>query len=211
MRSIGRGIWIAALVLVFSSWTSGAGAATYGFGCLTGNVAGDCAIGESQLSVDVQDLGGGSVRFLFANAGPAVSSISEIYFDDGSLLVLSSVLDGPGVDFEPGASPPNLPGGSLATPPFVVTQGFLAESVPSPSQNGVRPGEWVAIDFSLQGVQTYNDVLSELGDGTLRIGIHVIAFASGGSESFLHVPEPGLGSLLGLLILALAPLRRTSA
>jgi hypothetical protein len=182
---------------------------THGFECLTNNLAGDCAIGEAQLSVDVTDQGGGVVRFTFSNSGPAISGISEIYFDDGSLLALASVIDGPGVNFEPDASPPNLPGGQNAVPPFQVTQGFLAESVPSASQNAVRPGEWVALDFTLQGGQTFADVISELNDGTLRIGIHVIAFGSGGSESFIHdVPEPGLASLLGLAALGLVALRR---
>jgi hypothetical protein len=80
--------------------------------------------------------------------------------------------------------------------------------VPSVSQNAVRPGEWVAINFMLQGGQTFADVISELGDGTLRIGIHVIAFGSGGSESFINVPEPGPASLLGFAALGLLALRR---
>lgn len=184
-------------------------AMTYGFGCLTNNLAGDCTIGEAQLSVDVLDIGGGSVRFLFTNAGPDASAIAEVYFDDGSLLDLSTVVDGPGVDFEPDASPPNLPGGQEAVPPFQVTAGFLAEASSPPPKNGVGPGEWLAIDFTLQGGQNYANVLSELGDGTLRIGIHVIGFGSGGSESFIHsVPEPGLGVLIACAGLGLALRKR---
>ena len=178
-----------------------------GFGCLTGNDPGDCAIGEAQLSVDVIDLGGGQVAFEFANSGPAASVISEIYFDDGSLLGLSSVVNGPGVDFVPDASPPNLPGGDTALPPFIVTAGFLAEASPAPSMNGVGAGEWVRVIFGLGGGGTHADVLAELDSGTLRIGIHVIAFASGGSESFINVPEPGT-VLLALAALAYVGLRR---
>ncbi|NNL68149.1 MAG: hypothetical protein HKP30_18005 [Myxococcales bacterium] len=194
-------------------WAAPASAMTFGFGCLTNNLAGDCAIGEAQLSVDVLDIGGGSVRFLFSNAGPDASAIAEVYFDDGSLLALSTVIDGPGVDFEPDASPPNLPGGQNAVPPFQVTAGFLAEASSPPPQNGVGPGEWLAIDFTLQGAQTHADVLSELDDGTLRIGIHVIGFGSGGSESFIHtpVPEPGHAALVGCVALAFAAARRRSA
>jgi len=185
-------------------------ALTLGFSCLTDNLAGDCAIGETQLTVDVVDLGGGMVRFHFKNAGPSASVISEVYFDDGSLLALSSVIDGPGVNFEPDANPPDLPGGQNAVPPFQVTEGFLAESVPAPSVNGVGPGEWVAIDFTLQGGKSYADVLSDLASGALRIGIHVIAYGSGGSESFINVPEPGLALLAatGLAGLALWARRR---
>jgi hypothetical protein len=187
-----------------------AGAVTLGFDCLTGNLAGDCAIGEAQLTVDVIDQGGGLVLFHFKNSGPLASSISEVYFDDGSLLALSSVIDGPGVDFEPDANPPNLPGGQNAVPPFQVTEGFLAQSVPSPAVNGVGPSEWVKIQFTLQGTQTYADVIDELTTGELRIGIHVIGFQSGGSESFINppIPEPGTALLLGGGLVALGLGRR---
>jgi hypothetical protein len=186
-----------------------AGAVSIGFDCLTQNDPGDCAIGEAQLSVELTDLGGGSVRFHFKNAGPLASVLSEIYFDDGSLLALAAVVDGPGVDFEPDANPPNLPGGQDAVPPFQVTQGFLAEAVPSPAQNGAGPAEWVKIDFTLQGGKTFADVVDDLTTGELRIGIHVIGFASGGSESFVNppIPEPGTALLLGSGLLGLAALR----
>jgi hypothetical protein len=178
---------------------SPAGADIIGFDCLTQNDLEDCAIGESQLSVEVTDLGGGSVRFHFRNAGPEASVISEIYFDDGSLLGLSAVIDGPGVDFEPDASPPDLPGGQEAIPPFQVTEGFLAEAVPSPAANGAGPMEWVKIDFSLQAGREFGDVIQDLTTGDLRIGIHVIGFAYGGSESFINppIPEPGTALLPG--------------
>jgi len=180
-------------------------ALTLGFGCITGNLPSDCVIGEAQLSVEVTDQGSGIVRFHFRNAGPEASVISEIYFDDGSLLEIAAIVDGPGTDFRQDANPPNLPGGGDVSPPFQVTEGFLAESLPAPSMNGAGPSEWVAIDFSLQGGQTFADVLDDLDSGALRIGIHVIAFDSGGSESFVNVvPEPavallGLSGLTGLL------------
>jgi hypothetical protein len=190
-----------------------AAAVTIGFDCLTNNLAGDCSIGEDQLTVEITDLGGGSVRFHFRNSGPLASAISEVYFDDGSLLLLSTVIDGPGVDFEQDANPPNLPGGENAVPPFQVTEGFLAQSVPSTLINGVGPGEWVKVDFTLQGGQGYADVISELVTGELRIGLHVIGFQSGGSESFINnpVPEPGTVLLLGAGLVALACHCRRSA
>jgi hypothetical protein len=189
---------------------SPAGAVTLGFDCLTNNSAADCLIGETQFQVTLTDQGGGIVRFHFKNLGPNASVLSEIYFDDGSLLTLTSVVDGPGVDFEQDASPPNLPGGQNAIPPFQVTEGFLAESVPSPSHNGAGPTEWVAIEFSLQGGQTIDDVIDQLASGELRIGIHVIAFSSGGSESFINIPipEPGTLVLVGGGLLALVARRR---
>lgn len=185
------------LLFLLALGPSPARAVTIGFECLTNNDAGDCAIGEAQFEVALTDQGGGTVRFRFKNLGPEASVLSEVYFDDGSLLALASVIDGPGVDFERDADPPDLPGGQNAVPPFMVTEGFLAQSVPSPSMNGAGPTEWVAIEFTLQGGKNFDDVVSDLANGALRIGLHVIAFDSGGSESFINVPEPGTGLLIG--------------
>ena len=196
----------AALVLAAAP----ARAAVLGFGCISGNLAGDCAIGEAQLTVNVSDAGGGEVLFSFSNSGPAASSITDVYFDDGSLLALAVVINdlvAPGiVDFSQGASPGNLPAGNLASPPFQTTAGFNADSNPPTQPNGVNPGELLGIRFTLQAGQDFDDVLSELGDGTLRIGIHVQGYATGGSESFVNepLPEPATFGLLGLGAAALA-------
>ncbi len=179
-------------------------AAVLGFGCISGNLAGDCAIGEAQLSVDVTDAGGGQVLFTFSNSGPSASSITDVYFDDGSLLALAVVINdlvAPGiVNFSQGASPGNLPAGNNADPDFNTTAGFNADSNPPTQPNGVNPGELLGIRFTLQGGQDFADLLAELGDGTLRIGIHVQGFATGGSESLVNhpLPEPALFGLLAL-------------
>ncbi len=199
----------AALVLLLTAFAMPASAASVGFGCITGSLASDCAIGETQLHLAITDEGPGQVRFTFSNSGPLQSVISEIYFDDGSLLGIASIINGTGVVFQQDANPPNLPGGNLASPPFQVTAGFLAEAVPSPAMNGVGAGEFVAIIFNLQGGASYSDVLTQLSDGTVRAGVHVISFTSGGSESFVNhpLPEPSTALLL-LAAPGLVALRR---
>ena len=164
-----------------------ANAVPFGFDCITGNVAGDCAIGEAQLSVDVTQSGS-QVLFTFSNSGPDASSITDVYFDDGVLLSIAMITGSAGVDFSEGASPPNLPGGA----PIGFSATFALDSDPPAQPNGVNPTETLAVLMNLTAGSTFADVLADLGDGTLRIGIHVQGFATGGSESFVHQsPVPG--------------------
>jgi hypothetical protein len=193
------------------AWGVLANAATLSFSCITGNVPGDCAIGEAQLSVDVTDAGPGQVLFTFLNSGLAASSITDVYFDDGTLLGIASIDNSdPGVDFAQLATPGNLPGANNASPPFQTTAGFSADSNPAVQPNGVNPGESLGILFNLQGGGTFANVISELTTGELRIGIHVQGYDTGGSESFVNnpVPIPAAVWLFGSGLLGLVGIAR---
>lgn len=178
------------------------------FSCVSGNSVTDCATGEAQFSVNVSDLGSNQVLFEFTNAGPAASSITDVYFDDGTLLGIAALIDeddsfggsfgDPGVDYSLGASPPNLPGGNSVG--FVVTAGFAADSDPPITANGVNPGETLGVVFDLQVGRVYADVIDDLTTGELRIGVRGQGFTGGGSEGYVNlpVPEPGSAMLIGL-------------
>jgi len=114
------------------------------------------------------------------------------------------------VDYSPGATPGELPGAGMIFPNFETTLGFSADSDPPPPSMGVEPGEWLGVVFSLKDGGDVYDVMQELSDGTLRIGIHVQAFLNGGvdSESFVALPEPATIALLGLGGLVLLRKRR---
>ena len=192
-------------------------ALSVGFVNITNNNAGDAAIGEAQLWVDVTSAEGGSqALFTFGNDGPYASSICDVYFDDGTLLGIADIYDNghAGVSFTQDASPGNLPGGNDILPNFETTAGFSADSDPPAQPNGVNPGETLGILFNLQSGGDFDDVVAELLDGSLRIGIHVQGFDTGGSESFINdddglldpqaIPEPGTMLLLGSGLIGIA-------
>ena len=198
-------VMLCAALLVLGM-VSSASAIPYYFYKITNNGNPDVA---SQLYVDVLEAAGGQVEFKFYNQGPTASSITDIYFDDGTLLALSTIVNGPtGVSFVTPATPPDLPGGE--TVGFETTKGFSANSSTPITANGVNPGEYVTIYFTLQDTKTYANTLAALADGSLRMGLHVQAIQpQGGSDSYVNlVPEPYTLLLLGLGLVGVAGVRR---
>jgi PEP-CTERM motif len=199
-------------------FVSASQAVTLGFGCISNNDATQCGIGVSQLSVEVVDIGGDQVRFDFMNIGSIESSITDVYFDDGTLLGIATLVDAdegiggdPGVDFSVGGAPPDLPAGNSITPAFETTAGFLADSdSPSVPTTGVNPGETLGVIFDLVFPGSFADILAELANGDLRVGIHLQSIDGGGSESFVNlpIPEPGTALLMGMGLTSLATRRR---
>ena len=184
-------VMLGALAMAYQPFA--AASATYGFYDITHNNAAAEADGEANLSVEVIDLGNNQVQFMFTNN--STSSLTDVYFDDGSLLGIASITGSVGVAFSQFASPGNLSGANLVSPAFVTTAGFSADSDPVVMPNGVSKGESVAITFNLLPGITYADTLAALalpnagGTGDLRIGVRVQGYPGGG-ESFINNPAP---------------------
>ena len=189
----------------------------FGFDNITNNSPINAAIGEAQMFVEVTDAGAHQVLFTFTNTGPAASSITDIYFSDdaflGTALVDNFDTD---VSFPQLIEPDGLPGSYFVTPSFHISRystaslspaGFSADSAPPVQLIGVNPGESVGITFYLKDGGEFADVISELLQAELRIGIRIQGFDSGDSESFVNnvpVPVPAPDAvLLGIIGLVL--------
>jgi MYXO-CTERM domain-containing protein len=138
------------------------------------------ATGESQMYVLVDDVGMASneVRFTFWNwGGLNASSITDVYFDDGTLLDVAEVQNGSGTLFADGAAPGEpflslpdpldngIPTGFVWNDPELEGTHFDLDSTgstPAWIANGVNPYEAFAIVYELQGSQTFNDVIDAL-------------------------------------------------
>lgn len=223
----------AGLALASSAFTAApAQALQFKFDNITNNNATNALAGETQLFLDVTDASGTEnlsatqALFKFSNAGPAASSITQIYFQDlGNALLniaTNGIADsGAGVSFSVATGNLNLPGGNSITPNFTEEFGIKADNPVQP--NGVNPGEWVSVLFNLNSGKTLQNVFNDLGNGPLRVGFHVQGFANGGSEAFVNlaqpvvpppvqsVPEPATLVGLGLVAGALATSRRRKA
>ena len=113
-------------------------------------------------------------------------------------------------------------------PPFETTKGFSADSDSPTSRNGVNPGEWLGIVFTLGAhddgtPMTFSDVDQALLVGTflsdnlppgvgpddpgapmnLRIGLHVQGLPDDDESDLYvqHVPVPG-AAIMGMIGLA---------
>jgi hypothetical protein len=138
------------------------------------------------------------VLFVVRNTALIASSITRVYFDDGTILGLDRVYDKDNmpnlrgdVDFTKGALGPgsdDLPGGNAVS--FHTTAGFLAKSDPAPPKNGINASnDLLGLSFSLINGKKYADTIASLTDGSLRVGVHVQALPGGYSDSFVNIPH----------------------
>ena len=189
-----------ALLGLILGLSTNASAAMLSFGCITNNSLANCATGEAQASLEVTDAMNNQVLFKFTNTGPNASFISDIYFDNDNgtgvgttLLSIAGLQNSMGVDFDfPINGNGDLPGGNTVGFNTTGSGAMALEAQNEPgAANGINNnGEMLGILFNLVMGKGFSDVVSELANGDLRVGIHVQGFGGGGSESFVNAPVP---------------------
>jgi hypothetical protein len=230
-RSVKRYVILSLIFISVFIMSTEARANLYGFGAITNNSGtGSSSTFAQQLSLEVVNMDySNQVEFIFKNnispyTGSMSGVVTDVYFDDGTLLGISSINNYGTVLFAQPATPGDLPGGNSLIPPFQTTQDFSADSLSNPNNiitNGAGPGETVGIVFDLKlksatEYYNFNDVIAAINLGftnpwdtdSLRIGIHTQNLPgydlsgnltqTDGSESFVLTPIPA-SVVLGIL------------
>jgi len=162
------------------------------------NIAGGDTPGDAyanSFTFDVVDQGLSLVFFNIKNSGNAAAPsmfISKVFFDDNGYLSgpSANVSNIGEVAFNGGASKDQLPqGGNNFTTDYAFSR------LPGAGNAfGIQAGETLVLGFKAN----YNNVISALNDGTLKLGLHVQALPNGASDSYLSsssgntqdTPEP---------------------
>lgn len=191
-----RGLALAGALMTAGSVAQAA--TSFNFACTEGS-AGNCGIGVSDVSFSVAAVDANTIEFLITNSPVSTplnqqGVVTEVYVDVGTTTFLNldsaSLREGEGVVFGLDAGGPNLPGGNAIA--FSADYGVDAAS-PSP-KNGINGGEFLGLRFDLTGSNDINQVISAIGSGSLRLGLHFQSVGNNeGSISLVSVspiPEP---------------------
>lgn len=149
---------------------------------------------EFTVSVTETDEG---VRFEFYNDSTTVSTIDGLYFEAGVLASVVTLDLGGGTFFELDENTGQLPGGNMLTPDFETAYSF--DLGPPSENNGIDPGQWSAVIFNPNSGTVFDDVISQLYDGSFRVGVHISGTPGGLSTSAINTtPEPATLLLLAI-------------
>jgi hypothetical protein len=173
------------------------------FDCITNNDAGDCTIGETQLSASLVASGSNALLTIrMTNTDIDKAVVQRVFVDSSIVSAISfSASGGIGqVTFSADSSPGVLPGGS-----GFVTAASASASNPKP-RHGIgyhnqdqNPGQFGEFLLTLSG----GDFDALVAD--LSVGVHVIGFDSDGSEAYVSqpTPEPSTAVLVALGLVGL--------
>lgn len=153
------------------------------FSCASGTVT-DCALATSTLSWTWDGL-----NFTLSNSGSGY--VSEVYFDLSAGMDASFVSGVGVVNFTPGASPANLPGGISVG--FHSDEGFDSDPITFPGK-GINNGESATFQITGAGPHSFEN-------GRLAAGAHVRRLPDDSASvvtigTVTSVPEPETYALM---------------
>lgn len=206
-------------LIAFAAGPDDVQAEIFSFDAITNNDPANVSAGEAQLRLTVAAGASNTVDFTFTagSTGQTAMSITSILFEDSSALLVPgtthiALTSSPTVRFQYAKKQSGTLDGS-----FSGTAGLSIERVKNPA-DAVHPGQFLTANYQLTSGGSFNDLITALNNGTLRVGMHVQAMGtSGKSEKFVNgpqlnaVPEPStvvMTSTAALLGLAVTALRR---
>lgn len=141
------------------------------------------------------------VRFEFHNDSIMDSTVKSIFFEDSLLDGIAGFDFGSDTLFEETEKPGNLPAGKSLSHDFETA--FSIVAIPPSPFNGIGIGDELTIIMNLEPGATFDDLIQQINDKSLRIGAHVIALPDGTGFSAMcvppdSVPEPSTVAILGI-------------
>jgi hypothetical protein len=164
------------------------------------NITGGDSVGDAyanSFGLTVENQGGLAVFNIFNFGSPSASDmfIAGVFFDDNGSLSSSSapwvnVNNFNDVRFSGGASKAQLPQGGKS---FTTDYAFFSDNGAG-NARAVQAGDKLGLAFAA----SYNNVMTGLTEGTLKVGLHVQGLPNGASDSYISsssgntqdTPEP---------------------
>jgi hypothetical protein len=160
--------------------------------------------------MEVTDVGMDQALFTFTNNCDNDGILARIFFMENDLMAFNEIQEVPAEKewalYEKNAM---LPGGKPLG--FTPHNCFGIFADPARPKNGLEYGEFISVLFDLTDGVYFDDIIMEIDDQTLGVGIHAQSLPGGGSASFSTVPEPLTLSLLGIGALLIRNKRRGTA
>lgn len=141
------------------------------------------------------------VRFEFHNESIMDSTVRAIFFEDSLIDDIAGFEFGDDTVFEEMEKAGNLPAGNSLANDFETA--FSVVAIPPAPFNGIGIGDELTIILNLEAGATFDDLIEQINNETLRIGVHVIALPDGTSFSAMSVPpdmvpEPSTVAILSI-------------